>query len=78
VFILSVVFMLILSDREHGLAQAAEVCSGGDQLAGLEVIDRLAGKSLVVAEPGEDGTRYRLLDTGPLLPGGPARRGWRH
>jgi predicted ATPase/DNA-binding SARP family transcriptional activator len=46
-----------------GLAQAAEVCSGGDQLAGLEVIDRLAGKSLVVAEPGEDGTRYRLLDT---------------
>ena len=46
-----------------GLAQAAEVCSGGDQLAGLEVIDRLAGKSLVAAEPAEDGTRYRLLDT---------------
>ena len=61
-----------------GLAQAAEVCSGGDQLAGLEVIDRLAGKSLVVAEPGEDGTRYRLLEHGPLLRGGPARRGWRH
>ena len=46
-----------------GLAQAAEVCSGGDQLAGLEVIDRLAAKSLVAAGPAEDGTRYRLLDT---------------
>ncbi len=46
-----------------GLAQAADVCSGGDQLAALEVIDRLAGKSLVAAEPAEDGTRYRLLDT---------------
>ena len=45
------------------LAQAAEVCSGGDQDAALEVIDRLAGKSLVAAEPAEDGTRYRLLDT---------------
>ena len=46
-----------------GLAQVAEVCSGGDPLAALEIIDRLAGKSLVVAEPAEDGTRYRLLDT---------------
>ena len=46
-----------------GLAQAAEVCSGGDEDAALEVIDRLAGKSLVAAEPAEDGTRYRLLDT---------------
>ena len=46
-----------------GLAQAAEVCSGGDQDAALEVIDGLAGKSLVAAEPAEDGTRYRLLDT---------------
>ncbi len=46
-----------------GLAQAAEVCSGGDQDVALEVIDRLAGKSLVTAEPGEDRTRYRLLDT---------------
>jgi tetratricopeptide (TPR) repeat protein len=45
------------------LAQAAEVCAGGDQDAALEVIDRLAGKSLVAAEPAEDGTRYRLLDT---------------
>ena len=46
-----------------GLAQVAEVCSGGDPLAALEIIDRLASKSLVVAEPAEDGTRYRLLDT---------------
>jgi predicted ATPase len=45
-----------------GLAQAAEVC-GRDELAALEVIDRLAAKSLVAAEPAEDGTRYRLLDT---------------
>ena len=40
----------------------AEVC-GGDQVNAWEVIDRLAGKSLVAAEPAEDGTRYRLLDT---------------
>ena len=46
-----------------GLAQAAEVCVGGDQLAALEVVDRLASKSLVAAEPAGDGTRYRLLDT---------------
>jgi predicted ATPase/DNA-binding SARP family transcriptional activator len=46
-----------------GLAQATEVCGGGDQVNAWEVIDRLAGKSLVAAEPAEDGTRYRLLDT---------------
>ncbi len=34
-----------------------------DQLAALELIDRLAGKSLVAAESVGDGTRYRLLDT---------------
>jgi predicted ATPase/DNA-binding SARP family transcriptional activator len=45
-----------------GLAEAAAVC-GGDQLAVLEPVDRLASKSLVAAEPTEDGTRYRLLDT---------------
>ena len=61
-----------------GLAQAAEVCSGGDQMAALEVIDRLAGKSLIAAEPAEDGTRYRLLEHRPPLRGGPARRGRRH
>ena len=46
-----------------GRAQVAEVCSGGDQTVTLEVVDRLAGKSLIAAEPAEDGTRYRLLDT---------------
>ena len=39
------------------------MCGGGDQVNAWEVIDRLAGKSLVAAEPAEDGTRYRLLDT---------------
>ena len=51
------------SPGTFGLAQAAEVCGGGDQAEALEVIDRLAAKSLVAAEPAEDGTRYRLLDT---------------
>jgi len=46
-----------------GLAQAAEVCTGGDAAAALEVIDRLASKSLVTAETAADGTRYRLLET---------------
>jgi predicted ATPase/DNA-binding SARP family transcriptional activator len=45
------------------LAQAAEVCAAGDQAVALDLVDRLAGKSLVTAEPGEDGTRYRLLET---------------
>jgi predicted ATPase/DNA-binding SARP family transcriptional activator len=46
-----------------GLAQAAEVCTGGDVATALDVIDRLAGKSLVTAETAADGTRYRLLET---------------
>ncbi|HYK31405.1 MAG TPA: hypothetical protein VEV63_05555, partial [Streptosporangiaceae bacterium] len=46
-----------------GLAQAAEVCTGGDVAAALDVIDRLAGKSLVTAETAASGTRYRLLET---------------
>ena len=46
-----------------GVAQAAEVCDAQDRTAALEVIDRLASKSLVIAEPAADGTRYRLLDT---------------
>ena len=44
------------------LEQAAIVC-GIDQAAALELIDRLAVKSLVAAEPAEEGTRYRLLET---------------
>ena len=46
-----------------GLEQAAAVCSGGDEMAALEMIDRLASKSLVTAEPSEDRTRYRMLET---------------
>jgi predicted ATPase/DNA-binding SARP family transcriptional activator len=46
-----------------GLAEVAEVCGGGDQAGALEMIDRLAAKSLVAAEPVMDGTRYRLLET---------------
>jgi predicted ATPase/DNA-binding SARP family transcriptional activator len=46
-----------------GLAQAAEVCAGSDMAAALQVIDRLASKSLVSAEPTAAGTRYRLLET---------------
>jgi predicted ATPase/DNA-binding SARP family transcriptional activator len=46
-----------------GLAQVAQVCTSGDRAAALEMIDGLAGKSLVTAELAEDGTRYRLLET---------------
>jgi predicted ATPase/DNA-binding SARP family transcriptional activator len=46
-----------------GLAQAAEVCTGADVATALDVIDGLAGKSLVTAETAADGTRYRLLET---------------
>jgi predicted ATPase len=46
-----------------GLAAAAAVCCGGDQAAALDLVDMLAGKSLVVAEPAAGGTRYRLLET---------------
>jgi tetratricopeptide (TPR) repeat protein len=46
-----------------GLPEAAAVCTGSDETAALDVIDRLASKSLVTAETAEDGTRYRLLET---------------
>src|SRR5262249_30904351 len=46
-----------------GLAQVAEVSTGGDVAAALEGIDPLASKSLVTAETAADGTRYRLLET---------------
>jgi tetratricopeptide (TPR) repeat protein len=46
-----------------GLAQAAAVCCGGDQAAALDLVDVLAGKSLVVAEPAAGGSRYRMLET---------------
>jgi predicted ATPase len=45
------------------LAAVAAVCCGGDEAAALDLVDQLASKSLVVAEPGPGGTRYRLLET---------------
>jgi tetratricopeptide (TPR) repeat protein len=46
-----------------GLAAVAVVCCGGDQAAALDLVDQLASKSLVVAEPAAGGTRYRMLET---------------
>ena len=48
---------------DFGLEQAAAVCCGGDQAAALDVVDRLASKSLAVAETSSGQTRYRLLET---------------
>jgi len=45
------------------LAAMAAVCCGGDQAAALDLVDQLAAKSLLVAEPAAAGTRYRLLET---------------
>jgi predicted ATPase/DNA-binding SARP family transcriptional activator len=45
------------------LAQAAQVCCGGDEAAAFDLVDRLASKSLVVAETVGGRTRYRLLET---------------
>ncbi len=45
------------------LATAAAVCWQGDEAAALDVVDRLASKSLIVAETAAGRTRYRLLET---------------
>ncbi len=45
------------------LAQAAQVCCGGDRGAAVDVVDRLVSKSLVVAEMAGSQTRYRMLET---------------
>jgi tetratricopeptide (TPR) repeat protein len=45
------------------LAQAAQVCCGGDEGAAFDLVDRLATKSLVVADTAGGRTRYRLLET---------------
>jgi len=67
------------------LAQAAQVCCGGDAGAAVDVVDRLVSKSLVVAEMAGSQTRYRMLETirqyaaGRLADAGetgPAK--WRH
>ena len=51
------------SPAPSGWRRWPRYAAAGIRLTALEVIDRLAGKSLVAAEPAEDGTRYRLLDT---------------
>ena len=45
------------------LAAVAAVCCDGNEPAALDLVDLLAGKSLVVAEPAAGGSRYRLLET---------------
>jgi predicted ATPase/DNA-binding SARP family transcriptional activator len=45
------------------LAQAAQVCCGGDEAATFDLVDQLATKSLVVADTAGGQTRYRLLET---------------
>jgi len=45
------------------LAAVAAVCCGGDQASALDLVDQLAAKSLLIAEPAAGGTRYRLLET---------------
>jgi hypothetical protein len=45
------------------LPAVAAVCCGGDQAAALDLVEQLAAKSLLVAEPAAVGTRYRLLET---------------
>lgn len=45
------------------LAQAAQVCCGGDEAVAFDLVDQLASKSLVVADTVGGKTRYRLLET---------------
>jgi predicted ATPase/DNA-binding SARP family transcriptional activator len=65
------------------LAQAADVCCGGDRAAALDAVDQLVSKSLVLADTAGARTRYRMLEiirqyaAGPLADTGqtePARR----
>jgi predicted ATPase/DNA-binding SARP family transcriptional activator len=43
---------------DFGLEHAGAVCCGGDQAAALDLVDRLASKSLIVVETTGDRTRY--------------------
>ena len=45
------------------LAAVAVVCCDGNESAALDLVDLLAGKSLVVREPAAGGSRYRQLET---------------
>jgi predicted ATPase len=67
------------------LTAVAAVCCDGNESAALDLVDLLAGKSLVVCEPAAGGSRYRLLETirqyaaGRLAEAGEAERTrWRH
>ena len=48
---------------DFGLAQAAQVCCGGDEATAFDLVDALASKSLAVADTAGGQTRYRLLET---------------
>jgi predicted ATPase/DNA-binding SARP family transcriptional activator len=48
---------------DFALALAAQVCCGGDEAAAFDLVDRLASKSLAVADTAGGQTRYRLLET---------------
>lgn len=45
------------------LGACARVCTGGDEGQAIDLLARLVERSLVVAEPGERDSRYRLLET---------------
>jgi predicted ATPase len=45
------------------LTQAAQVCTGGDRAAALDMVDRLVAKSLMIARTAGSRTRYRILET---------------
>src|SRR5215216_6423720 len=45
------------------LTAAASVFTAGDEAEAVDAVGRLVDRSLVVIEPGEERTRYRLLET---------------
>ena len=79
-----------LSPRERAVFRRLSVFAASFSLAGaeavagdlggewvLDLIDGLAGKSLLSVEAGSDGARYRYLETIRNYAAPPARRGWR-
>jgi predicted ATPase/DNA-binding SARP family transcriptional activator/class 3 adenylate cyclase len=59
------------------LGPCASVCTGNDENQALDVLAQLIERSLVVAEPAADGTRYRLARDGPPVLRREAHRGRR-
>src|SRR6185437_3719017 len=68
---------------DFALAQAAQVCCGGEEAAAFDLVDALVSKSLAVADTAGGQTRYRLLETirqyaagrlAEIRAAGPARR----